>query len=177
MPDIQIDMFEVQLGAAILLQFATSDGVVRVLADAGIKASGYDPAHVHKRLLPILKASGDRRIDLILGTHYDEDHLNGLVPIIEDESIEIGEAWMPPIANDSSPHALDAMLSDRDLLPHQFYADDGDAQLDTYLSAKRRDCEILLFLEAGGEASEQTPTEFRSLFDNQRRSHASTHYR
>ena len=41
MIDIQIDMFEVQLGAALLLQFRTENkNVVRVLADAGISASG-----------------------------------------------------------------------------------------------------------------------------------------
>jgi hypothetical protein len=43
MPHMQIDMFEVQLGAAILLQFTTDDGPIRVLADAGVKASGYEP--------------------------------------------------------------------------------------------------------------------------------------
>jgi hypothetical protein len=161
MPDIQIDMFEVQLGAAILLQFTTLDGPVRVLADAGIKASGYDPAHVHRRLLPILDASGDRRIDLILGTHYDEDHLNGLVPIIEDDSITIGEAWMPPVANDVSPHALDAALSVDDLLPHQFYAEDGEKRLAAYLSVKRSDCETLLILEGRRELGEQNPDEAR----------------
>ena len=123
MSNIQIDMFEVQLGAAILLQFMIEDGPVRVLADAEIKASGYKPERVRDRLLPILDASGSRRIDLVIGTHYDEDHLNGLVPVINDQSITIGEAWMPPIANDTERHALDAMLSDGDLLPHQFYGE------------------------------------------------------
>lgn len=164
MPDIQLDMFEVQLGAAILLQFKTDRGLVRILADAGIKASGYDRAEVHRRLLPILDASGDRRIDLILGTHYDEDHLNGLVPIIEDESVTIGEAWMPPIANDSAPHALDATLSDADLLPHQFYGEKGDRSLADYLSVKRSDCETLLVLEEGRQrAAERSLSAFRTM--------------
>jgi hypothetical protein len=35
-PGIQVDMFEVQLGAALLLQFQTANGkTVRVLADGG----------------------------------------------------------------------------------------------------------------------------------------------
>jgi hypothetical protein len=39
---IQIDMFKVHLGAALLLQFRASDHrIVRVLADAGIQAAGY----------------------------------------------------------------------------------------------------------------------------------------
>jgi hypothetical protein len=171
MPDIQVDMFEVQLGAAILLQLKTDRGLVRILADAGIKASGYDRAQVHKRLLPILDASGDRRIDLILGTHYDEDHLNGLVPIIEDESVAIGEAWMPPIANDSAPHALDATLSDADLLPHQFYGEGNEGILADYLSVKRSDCETLLVLEeARPQSDEQSLSTFRTASLNQHRS-------
>jgi hypothetical protein len=151
MSTIQIDMFEVQLGAAILLQFMGEGAPVRVLADAGIKASGYPPERVRDRLLPILDAGGGRRIDLIIGTHYDEDHLNGLVPVIADRSIAIGEAWMPPVANDTQPHALDAMLSDVDLLPHQFYSEAGEGRLADYLAAKRTDCEILLVLEGRRE--------------------------
>ena len=38
--DIQIDMFDVQLGAAMLLQFTIDGENVRILADAGVKASG-----------------------------------------------------------------------------------------------------------------------------------------
>ena len=76
MPSIQVDMFEVQLGAAILLQFKVGDDVVRILADAGIKTSRYPKDHVLKKLLPILSKGNARRIDLIIGTHYDEDHLN-----------------------------------------------------------------------------------------------------
>jgi beta-lactamase superfamily II metal-dependent hydrolase len=158
MSKIQIDMFEVQLGAAILLQFMAEDGVVRVLADAGIKASGYELERVRDRLLPILDASGGRRIDLVIGTHYDKDHLNGLVSVINDKSITIGEAWMPPIANDTEPHALDAMLSDADLLPHQFYSESGEQHLISYLAAKRADCEMLLVLEGQRELRQDLRT-------------------
>jgi hypothetical protein len=70
---------------------------VRVLADAGVKASGYPVDHVHRKLQEVFESFGDphRGIDLIIGTHYDEDHLRGLVPIIADETVDIGEAWLP----------------------------------------------------------------------------------
>ena len=175
MQKIQIDMFEVQLGAAMLLQFTTRDGPVRVLADAGIKASGYEAERVRDRLLPILDAGGERRIDLVIGTHYDEDHLDGLVPIIEDRSISIGEAWMPPIANDSAPHALDAVLSEADLLPHQFYSEAGNQHLAAYLSAKRVDCETLLVLEGRRDLSDDQRLDlFRSRHSPQPRQHRLT---
>jgi len=130
-------MFEVQLGAAVFIQFKTVDGNVNVLADAGVKASSYPVDAVHKRLLKILDDTGGRRIDLIVGTHYDEDHLNGLVPIIDDRSIDIGEAWMPPVANDVGTRALDAAVQMRDLLPFQFYEDEAGIRLGNYLSEKR----------------------------------------
>jgi len=49
--DIRVDMFEVQLGLSMLLQFRlSSGGIVRVLADAGIKAKGYPVDHVRRKL-------------------------------------------------------------------------------------------------------------------------------
>ena len=138
-PDIRIEMFEVQLGAALFLQFRTPDGNVNVLADAGIKASGYDDDHVHGRLLKILDETGSRRLDLVIGTHYDEDHLNGLVPIIDDATIEIGEAWMPPVANDVRIHPFDSEPRQEDLLPYQFYDDADGKRLVEYLQGQRSD--------------------------------------
>lgn len=142
---IQINMFEVQLGAAMLLQFKGESGIVRVLADAGIKASGYKPDHVLKKLRKLIPE--DRRIDLVIGTHYDEDHLNGLVPIIEDEHTAIGEVWLPPVPNDTEIHPMDQALVRSNLLPHQLAGKDGEAVLHRYLKAKRQDIEIFILLE------------------------------
>ena len=63
----------------MLVQFGTPRGPVRVLADAGVKASGYPVDHVHGKLQEAFDSFGDprRRLDLIIGTHYDEDHLVG----------------------------------------------------------------------------------------------------
>ena len=146
MPAIQIDMFEVQLGAAILLQFEADDAVVRVLADAGVKAGGYPVTHVRDKLKAML--SEPTRIDLMIGTHYDEDHLNGLVPIIEDPGFSISEAWMPPVANDTQSFAADQPVASGDLLTTQLAREDGDEVLAVYLAAKRRDIETVGALEA-----------------------------
>src|SRR5262249_20335878 len=87
---------DVQLGAALLMQFRNTDGqVVRVLADAGVDPrSGYQQNHV---LGPLNQAMGDfdptnKRIDLVIGTHYDADHLEGMIPIVSDRSIEISSS-------------------------------------------------------------------------------------
>lgn len=68
MADIQLDMFEVQLAAAILLSSNVSGRNVKVLADPGVRASGYAADHVLQKLNQIY-GDGPRRIDLIIGTH------------------------------------------------------------------------------------------------------------
>jgi hypothetical protein len=139
-PGIQIDMFEVQLGAAMLLQFQTANGkTVRVLADGGKGG----PVDIHETLLVAMQGFGDgeARIDLLVGTHYDADHLDGLVPIVD--AVAITEAWLPPVANDVEPHAVDEPLRDRHLLANQFYPEDGHRILARYLDAKAQLCQLL----------------------------------
>lgn len=106
---IQVDMFEVQLGAALLLQFRTDDGdLVRVLADAGVDThgSGYKPEHVLNKLFnkdgspTDVWQGAEPHLNLIVGTHYDGDHLVGLVPVIENEALGIDEVWLPPVQDD-----------------------------------------------------------------------------
>ncbi|WNH54178.1 hypothetical protein [Stenotrophomonas oahuensis] len=138
--DIQVDMFEVQLGAAILLQFKVgADRIVTVLADGGTSGGSYGADHVLEKLktvLPIQDESSPPRIDLLIGTHYDADHLNRLVPVID--AYEIGDAWMPPIANDAKQPAADwEGVRWSNLLGPQLTGVSGDSALAVYLQAKR----------------------------------------
>ncbi len=145
---IQVDMFEVQLGASLLLQFQGKDGQsVRVLADGG---QGPPRSDIRQKVSNAFGSFGDRerRIDLLLGTHYDADHLDGLVPIIEDRTIAIAEAWLPPVANDVEPDAIH-------LLPHQFYSPDGRRILARYLDVKAHICRLLR--PADRESAEDRP--------------------
>ena len=139
---IQVDMFEVQLGASLLLQFQTAEGeTIRVLADGG---QGLPEIDIHEKLIAALESFGDgqRRIDLLVGTHYDADHLDGLIPIIDDPSFAITEAWLPPVANDVEPHAVDDALGDDHLLPHQLNSPEGHRVLARYLDAKAQICQL-----------------------------------
>lgn len=138
--DIQVDMFDVQLGAALLIQFRAGEQVVRVLADAGTSMSGYPKEHVLEKLDQVLqRKEGERppRIDLLIGTHYDADHLNRMVPVID--AYEIGEAWLPPVANDTDPPAEDwEDLRASNLLGRQFSGEDGAERLHRYLQEKAK---------------------------------------
>lgn len=135
---IQIDMFQVGLGAGLLMQFETDNDNVRVLADAGVQ-HGRDPKECWPRVTAALRGFGNNaaRIDLMIGTHYDADHLEGLVPIIEDETIEIGEAWLPPVADDTKTDAFGSAPSDDQLLALKFAKPGNDALL-SYLREKAR---------------------------------------
>jgi hypothetical protein len=152
---IQVDMFDVQLGAALLIQFREPHGdVVRVLADAGVDPrSKYKQDHVLMPLKQAMRAFDDRshRLDLIIGTHYDADHLEGLVPIINDRSIDIVEAWMPPVANDTQPHAIDDEPQEREVLAKQFEAENGRSVLERYFQAKHGTCAYLEGLQRAAE--------------------------
>ncbi len=151
---IQIDMFEVQLGAALLLQFRRGkSGIIRVLADAGIHAAGYPEDHVHRKLPEAFAAfdggGGPGRVDLMIGTHYDADHLVGLVPIAGDESRAIGEAWLPPVANDTQAPPPGGPPAAPPLLAKQFEQADGEKTLRTYLGIKADHCRQLRALALG----------------------------
>src|SRR5262249_1874302 len=105
-------------------------------------------------LAPLSKAMGDfdptnptnKRIDLVIGTHYEADHLDGMIPIISDPTIEITEAWMPPVANDTDQHALDDLPESR-LLANQFDSEQGMDVLLRYIDSKRIACEELRSLQ------------------------------
>jgi hypothetical protein len=112
-PTIQVEMFEVGLGAALLLQFRLKDGkVVRVLADAGVLKKPTD--RVLKKLPAALTAFHDTiDIDLIIGTHYDGDHLKGFPEIIRSGMFNIKAAWMPPVVLEG-PKGSRALADGRD---------------------------------------------------------------
>ncbi len=137
MEKIQVDMFAVKLGLSVLLQFKSEGKTVSVLADAGSKKY-----KVNKKLKGAIEArtDGKLRIDLMIGTHYDSDHLNGLVDIINNPDIEIGEAWMPPVANDTRPYFPPSELQNEAMLGIQFAGKDGDQILDEYLRYKLQTC-------------------------------------
>ena len=147
MTSIQIDMFEVQLGAALMLQFQLQNGdVVRVLADAGVnKSSGYSSEHVYNKLFenngnPTSVwtdfSSKKPKLDLIVGTHYDEDHLNGLIPIIENNNLDIDEIWLPPVQDDDEKVNADSVSSGELNLVQRIMADDSGKVLKHYLSRR-----------------------------------------
>ncbi len=154
---INIDMFEVQLGAAVLLRFELDDGnTVTILADAGTHGGGYGDNHVKDKLRKALGVGHDApvHINLLIGTHYDEDHLNRMNAIITDENITIDEAWMPPVADETEDATRDQAFSDESLLAVKFARDFESGNVyRRYIAAKRDDCQQLQDMEVTVEAN------------------------
>lgn len=144
MPDIQIDMFEVGLGAAVLMQFNVEGQPFRILADGGIKNG--EPERVLRKLDDAFGVFGEahRRIDLIIATHYDEDHLAGLVPIVADENIEIGEVWLPAVTSGGPRRRPSSHPTNSEMLARQMLDSDLNKVLHGYLKNKKYNCHSLL---------------------------------
>lgn len=146
MSAIQVDAFEVQLGAGLMIQVRDDEGLpITILADAGVHASKYEKDHVHRKLPEALDqfSQGNRCIDLIIGTHYDADHLSGLVPIIKDKRIAIGEIWLPPVADDRSPNLHGGPLSEDQFLATKWLGDGWRENAMVYLADLYKQCQEL----------------------------------
>jgi hypothetical protein len=66
-------------------------------------------------------------------------------------SIDITEAWLPPVANDTQSHMIDDPLDERNLLPLQFAADKGDQVVKEYFRSKRKDYSYLTRMRSQAE--------------------------
>lgn len=66
-------------------------------------------------------------------------------------SIDITEAWLPPVANDAQAHMIDDPLDERNLLPLQFAADKGHQVVNEYFRSKRKDYSYLTRMQSQAE--------------------------
>ncbi len=79
-PSLQIVFFDVGQGDAALI---TAPGDFHILVDGG-EAAAY-----HREIGPYLQAQGIRELDLVVLTHAHEDHLGGIVRLLEDGRIKV----------------------------------------------------------------------------------------
>ena len=145
---IKLDMFHVDLGASILMQFQdNAQRPINILADAGVHGGGFAHDYILQKLRGALNTREDDpiRLNLLIGTHYDSDHLNRMVAIIESEQVSIDEAWMPPVADDTEETIPERPLEDSNLLAIKFARDfDADPEqkrqptLERYLAEQKR---------------------------------------
>lgn len=96
----EVVFLDVGQGDATLLRLAGSD----ILIDGGgTPRSDYDVGA--RTVLPALRALGVRKLDVVVATHADTDHIEGLVSVLA--GLPVGELW---IGHDKSDDLLFAQL-------------------------------------------------------------------
>ena len=63
------------------------------------------------RIVPFLKARGVHKIDYLLISHMDQDHINGIKEVLEDGSIQVEQALLPGLQRkDDAYLEMEALL-------------------------------------------------------------------
>lgn len=93
--EFEINMINVKDGDAIILMLKKKDKKALILIDGGYKK--YYPK-IKKRLMEILPEFNNK-IDLLICTHYDNDHIGGVEEILDDYHDIIQEIWLHKIAD------------------------------------------------------------------------------
>jgi len=81
-PCLELVFFDVGQGDALLIS---------VPGDHHLLVDGGEPAAYTRAIRPYLQARGIRTLDMIMVTHAHEDHLGGVVRLLEDGRIEVGQ--------------------------------------------------------------------------------------
>jgi len=88
--DFVITLLPAGQGDCLLLEYGGPDAYSRVLIDGG-------PARSYKAIAAKLAAlpPGHRRLDLLVLTHVDADHIEGVIKLINDAdlAVEVAEVW------------------------------------------------------------------------------------
>ena len=89
---VKITMLNVKDGDAIIIELTKQSKSVVMLIDGG------QPVYYRKKLKPkleqILKIHNKKAPDIVVCTHYDSDHIGGLIPLIKDYIADIKQVWI-----------------------------------------------------------------------------------
>jgi beta-lactamase superfamily II metal-dependent hydrolase len=81
---LHIQMFPAAHGDCLLVEYGSAKRVYRVLIDGGV-ARAYDTLRAQLLAIP----ARERRLDLLVVTHVDADHIEGIVRLLTDTTLEI----------------------------------------------------------------------------------------
>jgi competence protein ComEC len=101
--DLRVQVFDVGQGDAVLVQFPNGR---RMLVDAG--GASTEGRDLGQRVIgPALRVRGVRRLDYLVVTHADRDHIGGAATLVRE--FRPAEVWMGvPVADDAATAALRA---------------------------------------------------------------------
>lgn len=85
---LEVVYFYVRQGDATLIR---TPGGKNILIDGGKCTSSFNRFDAAERvIIPYLKKHGITRLNLVIGTHPDFDHIGGLVTLLKDKDIDVG---------------------------------------------------------------------------------------
>lgn len=86
----RIEMLPAAHGDCLWITFGDSDDIRNILIDGGMR---YTYKHLRERILSL--PPGHRRIELLIITHVDADHIEGCIRLLQDQELglDIGEVW------------------------------------------------------------------------------------
>lgn len=115
---LEVTMLDVGQGEAIYMECAGTNYLVDGGSSDIRKVGTY-------RLLPFLNYRGKNRIDYVIITHSDDDHQNGLMELMEEERVRIGELILPElIEKDENYIAIEKLARDKGITVS--YLEEGD---------------------------------------------------
>lgn len=90
MSDIfRVHVFPAQRGDALWIEYGPAATPFRILVDGGITKTG------REYLIGLIDGLGDSRIDLLVVTHIDLDHIQGVIALLKDlpPKVKIDRVW------------------------------------------------------------------------------------
>jgi len=107
---LSVHFLDVGQGDAILVQ---TPGGKNSLLDSGPAGEGRGRDAGKRVILPFLRERGIKRLDQVIATHPDLDHIGGLKSILQSTGLEIGELLEPGVLHPSEAYQslLEAALS------------------------------------------------------------------
>ncbi len=103
-PPRELVFLDVGQGDATLLRVP---GLTMLIDGGGSVGSDYDVGR--GTVLPALRALGVRKLDVVVATHADTDHVEGLSSVLR--GLPVGELWVGHLKKPGEDPVLDAILS------------------------------------------------------------------
>lgn len=93
--EVKINMLNVKDGDAIIVELIKPNKTLVIVIDCGNK--DYYELKMKSKLKEVLDSHNKIAPDIVVCTHYDADHIGGLVPLVEEYISGIKEVWFHAI--------------------------------------------------------------------------------
>lgn len=176
---LEVIFFYVRQGDSTLIK---TPGGKHILIDGGICKTEWNRFDAAERvIIPYLKEKGIKKLNLVIGTHPDLDHIGGLTTLFKDKEIEIGCYIDPGKSHTTSYYKELLQLVKERGIPYKIGRAGQELKLGDGIKAEivspsrlvddNNECSIVLRLKYGnasflltGDAEEEAELGMRSRF-------------